>query len=168
MTGLIPSDRNQGGVRPPWFTAGLASVMLALFVAFGPQPDLFMYDRAGIEAGEWWRLLTGHLVHADMAHLAANVLALVLLGIVAALPFALPATSNPPGIVAALLYALPTTSSPYIGLDFHVQAWTDPPSLRALATRELCAHTTASGGTNQLALPLRLRHNRAHSPPRPP
>jgi rhomboid family GlyGly-CTERM serine protease len=80
MTGLIPSGRNQGGVRPPWFTAGLALVMLALYVAFGPQPDLFIYDRAGIEAGEWWRLLTGHLVHADVAHLAANVLALVILG----------------------------------------------------------------------------------------
>ncbi len=80
MTGFVPSGRNQGGVRPPWFTAGLASVMLALYVALGPQPDLLMYDRAGIADGEWWRLVTGHLVHADVAHLAANVLALVILG----------------------------------------------------------------------------------------
>ena len=80
MSGLLASGRNQGGVRPPWFTAGLAAIMLVLYVALGPQPEGLMYDRAGIAAGEWWRLVTGHLVHADLGHLAANVLALVILG----------------------------------------------------------------------------------------
>jgi rhomboid family GlyGly-CTERM serine protease len=80
MTGRVNFEWNQGGVRPPWFTAGLASVMFALYVVLGPQPDHLMYDRAGIAAGEWWRLVTGHLVHADLGHLAANVLALVILG----------------------------------------------------------------------------------------
>lgn len=80
MTGLVSMVRNQGGVRPPWFTAGLASVMLGFYFALGPQPDLLMFDRAGIAAGEWWRLVTGHLVHGDLGHLAANVLALIILG----------------------------------------------------------------------------------------
>jgi len=80
MIGQLIGDRNQGGVGPPWFTAGLAAVMLVLYVAIGPQPHALMYDRAGIENGEWWRLVTGHLVHGDIGHLAANVLALVLLG----------------------------------------------------------------------------------------
>ncbi len=80
MTGRVPSGRNQGGVRLPWFTAVLSTVMLAFYVVFGPQPDLLMYDRAGITAGERWRLVTGHLVHGDPGHLAANVLALVILG----------------------------------------------------------------------------------------
>ncbi len=80
MTGLVSAGRNQGGIRPPWFTAGLAAVMLAFYVALGPQPDLMMYDRAGIAADEWWRLVTGHLVHGDLGHLAANVLALIILG----------------------------------------------------------------------------------------
>ncbi len=80
MTGRVPRGRNQGGVRPPWFTAGLAGVLLALYAVMGPQPHLLMYDRAGIDSGEWWRLVTGHLVHGDIGHLAANVLALVVLG----------------------------------------------------------------------------------------
>lgn len=80
MIGRLVQGRNQGGIRPPWFTAGLATVMLALCAALGPQPDLLMYDRAGIAAGEWWRLVTGHLVHGDPGHLAANILALVILG----------------------------------------------------------------------------------------
>lgn len=80
MTGRVLSGRNQGGIRPPWFTACLASVMLALYGAMGPQPGLLMYDRAGIATGEWWRLVTGHLVHADLGHLVVNVLALVILG----------------------------------------------------------------------------------------
>lgn len=80
MTGRVLSGRNQGGIRPPWFTAGFSAVMLALYAALGPQPDLLMYDRAGIAVGEWWRLVTGHLVHADLGHLVANVLALVILG----------------------------------------------------------------------------------------
>ncbi len=80
MIGRLIRDRNQGGVRPPWFTAGLAAVMLGLFAALGPQPGLLMYERAGIVDGEWWRLVTGHLVHGDIGHLAANLLALTLLG----------------------------------------------------------------------------------------
>ena len=80
MTGRLIREPNQGGVRPPWFTAGLAAVMLTLYAVMGPQPQVLMYDRAGSAAGDWWRLATGHLVHGDIGHLAANVLALALLG----------------------------------------------------------------------------------------
>ncbi len=37
------------------------------------------YDRAGLAAGQWWRLLTGHLVHLDLQHAALNTLGLVLM-----------------------------------------------------------------------------------------
>jgi rhomboid family GlyGly-CTERM serine protease len=41
--------------------------------------DLWLrYSRAGIGAGEWWRLVTGHLVHLGAAHLAMNALGAVL------------------------------------------------------------------------------------------
>ena len=36
------------------------------------------YDRAAISAGEYWRLLTGNLVHLGWTHLALNVGALVI------------------------------------------------------------------------------------------
>jgi len=37
------------------------------------------YDRSGLAAGEWWRLLTAHVVHLDLAHAALNSLGLVLM-----------------------------------------------------------------------------------------
>lgn len=40
---------------------------------------LLRFDRAQIEAGEWWRLVTGHLVHLGTSHMLLNVAALLLL-----------------------------------------------------------------------------------------
>lgn len=40
--------------------------------------DALRYDRAAIGAGQWWRLLSAHAVHADAHHFALNALGLVL------------------------------------------------------------------------------------------
>ena len=40
------------------------------------------YDREAIAAGEFWRLITGHLVHLGPSHFAMNVLALAILAVV--------------------------------------------------------------------------------------
>ncbi len=37
------------------------------------------YDRAGIAAGQWWRLLSGHLVHLSLRHALLNALGLALM-----------------------------------------------------------------------------------------
>ncbi len=37
------------------------------------------YDRAGIEAGQWWRLLSGHWVHLSLRHAVLNALGLALM-----------------------------------------------------------------------------------------
>lgn len=37
------------------------------------------YDRAAIAAGEWWRLLTAHLIHLDFRHAALDLAGLALL-----------------------------------------------------------------------------------------
>jgi rhomboid family GlyGly-CTERM serine protease len=42
--------------------------------------DWGSYDRAAIENGQVWRLLTAHLVHLGWAHLWPNLLALLLIG----------------------------------------------------------------------------------------
>ena len=40
---------------------------------------LLRYDRAGLAAGQWWRLLTAHIVHLDLEHATLNTLGLVLM-----------------------------------------------------------------------------------------
>jgi len=42
--------------------------------------DWGSYDRAAVENGQVWRLLTAHLVHLGWAHLWPNLLALLLIG----------------------------------------------------------------------------------------
>jgi rhomboid family GlyGly-CTERM serine protease len=37
------------------------------------------YQRAGLAGGEWWRLITAHLVHLDLEHALLNTLGLVLM-----------------------------------------------------------------------------------------
>ncbi|MBM4209129.1 MAG: rhombosortase [Gammaproteobacteria bacterium] len=41
--------------------------------------DSLQWSREAIAAGEWWRLLTGHCVHLDLAHACLNIAALLLL-----------------------------------------------------------------------------------------
>lgn len=60
----------------------LVCVIALLAVAQGLGPELIAklrYERTAIAAGEWWRLLTGQLVHLNATHLAMNLVALVLL-----------------------------------------------------------------------------------------
>ena len=57
--------------------------LLAASVAVAGAGDLaataLRYEREALRHGQWWRLLTAHLVHLGWAHLAMNALALVLL-----------------------------------------------------------------------------------------
>jgi len=43
--------------------------------------DALRYDRAAVLGGEAWRLVTGHLVHADAAHLGWNLLGVLIVGL---------------------------------------------------------------------------------------
>lgn len=67
-------DRNR------WIWLLLLVLVLDIFWGLGDYVTLaFRYDRAGIAAGGWWRLLTAHVVHLDLHHLVLNELGLVLL-----------------------------------------------------------------------------------------
>lgn len=69
------------GIRqnPPWLTIALAGSAAALYAALGPAPEAWVYDRAAIADGEWWRLFSGHWLHGDGGHLGWNLVALLLL-----------------------------------------------------------------------------------------
>ena len=53
----------------------LAALMVALQAT---DVDALRYDRTAVLHGELWRLVKGHLVHADAAHLARNLEGLAL------------------------------------------------------------------------------------------
>jgi rhomboid family GlyGly-CTERM serine protease len=63
----------------PWRTLVLAVAALAVAAAPGASA-LLALDRDALAAGQIWRALSGHLVHATGYHLLWNVLALVGLG----------------------------------------------------------------------------------------
>jgi rhomboid family GlyGly-CTERM serine protease len=67
--------------RLPSSSLGWALVFAALLVVLQVLPEparqALWYSRDGVVAGEYWRLLTGNLVHLGWAHLALNVGALL-------------------------------------------------------------------------------------------
>ena len=58
---------------------GLVVILVVLHYLAPGHASLF-YSQTGIRAGEYWRLITGHLMHADMQHLIWNCLGLLVLG----------------------------------------------------------------------------------------
>ena len=59
---------------------GLLCVAVVL-IALGGEPVrlVLRYERAAVLAGEFWRLVTGHLVHSSAAHLVLNLAGLGLI-----------------------------------------------------------------------------------------
>lgn len=72
-----------------WFEdrrAALACMTIALLIgalSLGGESltELLRYDRSAIQAGQWWRAISGHLVHASVAHTLLNVAGLVLIAL---------------------------------------------------------------------------------------
>ena len=57
----------------------LAGLLLLLLTLTGEGGrTLLRYDRGGLARGEWWRLVSAHLVHLDLRHALLNVVGLAL------------------------------------------------------------------------------------------
>ncbi len=57
----------------------LAVLIGALSLAGPAVTEFLRYDRTAIEAGQFWRVLSGQLVHAGFAHTLLNIAGLVLI-----------------------------------------------------------------------------------------
>jgi rhomboid family GlyGly-CTERM serine protease len=74
MTSALQWDRGR------WLWLLLILLVLHAVLGLGDSVSaLLRYDRGGIAAGGWWRLLTAHIVHLDAHHLILNELGLVLM-----------------------------------------------------------------------------------------
>ena len=57
-----------------WLTvAAVVALVTGLWLAGPDVTAALRYERTAVLDGQWWRLVTGHLVHADAAHLAWNL-----------------------------------------------------------------------------------------------
>jgi rhomboid family GlyGly-CTERM serine protease len=66
--------------RGRWIWLLVIVLLLAGVLGLGDSFNAMLrYDRSGIAAGGWWRLLTAHIVHLDVHHLILNALGLVLM-----------------------------------------------------------------------------------------
>ncbi|MEW6445749.1 MAG: rhombosortase [Pseudomonadota bacterium] len=71
-----PRHRHVGTAGyPAWLVAiALAAIWWAL--QWGGGPSAWGFDRAAIQHGQIWRLLSAHAVHLNLTHLALNLLGL--------------------------------------------------------------------------------------------
>lgn len=57
----------------------LCAVLILPVLAGDGGREVLRYDRAALAAGQWWRLLSAHIVHLDFDHAVLNSLGLVLM-----------------------------------------------------------------------------------------
>jgi rhomboid family GlyGly-CTERM serine protease len=58
---------------------GVCAVLAALELGGEPARNALSFDRAALEAGEWWRILSAHFIHLGPEHALLNGLGLVLM-----------------------------------------------------------------------------------------
>ena len=56
----------------------VVALLVLLHLAGSELPQTLRYERAAVLDGEWWRLLTGHLVHGGRGHLGWNIVGVLL------------------------------------------------------------------------------------------
>lgn len=70
------------GWRQRWGPLALLTVVVVVLWSLGDGPTFALrYDRPLLEAGEFWRVLTAHLVHVDLRHLSLNLAGLAVVAL---------------------------------------------------------------------------------------
>ena len=98
--------------RGDWaLPVALSVLLLAIYFAVPGAAPEWRYDRAAILDGEAWRLVTGHLLHADVHHLGWNVFGVLLVWFLFARDY------SPRQWLAILLVSTAVTSAGFLLLE---------------------------------------------------
>ena len=98
--------------RGDWaLPVALSVLLLAIYFAAPGAASEWRYDRAAILHGEAWRLVTGHLLHADVHHLGWNVFGVLLVWFLFARDY------TPRQWLAILLTSTAVTSAGFLLLE---------------------------------------------------
>jgi len=81
-TTIPRAERLIGAWQAVWLLGLLVGISVLLALAGDPARLALRYERAAVLNGEFWRLISGHFVHATFAHLLLNMVGL---GLIAAL-----------------------------------------------------------------------------------
>jgi rhomboid family GlyGly-CTERM serine protease len=68
-------------LRDLWVVVALLAACALLAAGGDEVRELGRYERYAIESGEYWRLVSGHLVHLGLGHLWPNLAALAIIGL---------------------------------------------------------------------------------------
>jgi rhomboid family GlyGly-CTERM serine protease len=75
--GLITSLNGDGAYG--WALGAALALLFALQLGGPTTLAALRYDRHALQAGQWWRLASAHLVHLDLRHTVLNGLGLILM-----------------------------------------------------------------------------------------
>lgn len=76
---FVKESRYSRWWKPLWPLLLLGMLATVASLATGNASPLLRYERSDVLAGDWWRLVTGQLVHLGPSHLALNLAGLALL-----------------------------------------------------------------------------------------
>jgi rhomboid family GlyGly-CTERM serine protease len=68
-------------LQASWVIVALLAVCLVLGAGGDEVRELGRYERHAVEGGEYWRLVSGHLVHLGFGHLWPNLAALAIIAL---------------------------------------------------------------------------------------
>ena len=137
-----------------WVIVALLAVCLLLAAGGDPVREVGRWQRDAIDTGEYWRLVSGHLVHLGFGHLWPNLVALVIIGLLFEDVF-----RNADwlrlgaGSVVAIdlgLYVLNPSVSWYVGLSGVLHGYVAAGALALIIRRERLGFVLAAGVATKL------------------
>lgn len=79
VPGRIRAPTAVSSIQGAWLVGLLAAVLVLLWFTGESGRELLRYERSAVLQGQYWRLLTGHLVHGSGQHLLLNAVGLALM-----------------------------------------------------------------------------------------